>query len=717
MPIEPPTKVNISDESAEAIRMYASSAHNLLVNQFALRANLEKIDMDYMRESDFTLTQWRNRIASRIGDKTRIENVTVPIIMPQVENALSYMQNVFLTGYPIFGVVSDPASSDAALQLETVIAENAVTAGWKRQLTMFFRDGLKYNLHGIECEWLNKKVWTMQDDLTSPNGGKPKQTLWNGNWLKRMDLYNTFFDPRVHPSEIHSEGEFAGYIEIMSRTRMKKYMNDLYGQIDPVRITAALESLPGNDMTSSSGAPFSYYTPLINPFPIQERRNGQGMDWLAWAQAVPMGKLGVKYSNIYEVMKLYARIIPKDFGIKVPAENTPQVWKFVIINGKVVLYAERCSNIHNFIPIVFGQPIEDGLDYQTKSFAQNVQDMQDIASAMMNGYLAGLRRLVGDRVLYDPLRVKEKDINSTNPAAKIPVRPSAYGKPVGEAVYPFPYRGEPTDAFVQGSATIVNYSNLINGQNPAQQGQFVKGNKTREEYNDVMGHSNGRNQSMALMTECQVFVPLQEIIKLNVLQYMGDTVLFNRDKKQLVQVRAQDLRAAAAHFKLTDGVAPADLQMGGDEFQTVVQVIGSSQQIAAGYNLAPMFSYIMKEKGVDLQPFEKSQLQVMYEQQLAAWQQAAEEAAKKKAEFSTPMPQMPPALQQLLAQQQSNGGYPQSLSSTALEATTGTLPPGTLPTASPPGNIPISGNSQGYGNSVGTSNGQQPSKPVAGGGR
>ena len=696
--VESAIEVKIDAAAEEAVLLYSFAARNLLINQFSLRSNMEKVDQDYMREADMTEDQWRNRVASRVGDKQKMQNITVPIIMPQVEAALSYMQNVFLTGYPIFGVVADPQNSTSAMQMQAVIAENAITARWKRELTMFFRDGLKYNLHGIECEWLTKKVWTAETDVGYKNSAKPKETLWNGNSLKRMDLYNTFFDPRVHPSEIHSEGEFAGYIEVMSRVRMKKFMNDLYGKINPRQIVRALESTPGNNMSSPSGGPFSYYVPSINPFPLSNRKSAQGMDWLAWVQATPQTKTGIKYSNVYEVTKLYARIIPADFGFRVPAENTPQVWKFIIINGTVVLCAERCSNIHNFLPIVFGQPIEDGLDYQTKSFATNLTDLQDISSAQMNGYLAGQRRLVGDRVLYDPLRVKEKDINSRNPAAKIPVRPSAYGKPVQEAVYAFPYHGEPTEAFVSGSQVIAQYANLISGQNPAQLGQFVKGNKTREEYNDTMGHSNARNQSMAMTTEVQVFIPLQQIIKLNILQFMPDTVLFDPITKSNVQINQTDLRKASTHFKMTDGVAPADLQLSGDEFQTVMQVLGSSEAIAAGYNLAPMFSYMMKEKGLDLSPFEKPQLQIMYEQQQAAWQQAAEEAAKKKAEFNTPMPQIPPQLQQYLQQLQQAGGYPPSQASQALEATVGTLAPGTTPTASPPGNIPVpSANNYGSG--------------------
>lgn len=658
------TKFN--DEQNRAFITYAQSAHTLLLNQFSLRTQLEEIDRYYMREGDFTDAHVKARFANRRGDKKKFQDVTVPVVMPQVEAALGYLCNVFLTGYPTFGVAADPANEAAALQMETIIAENSVTAGWVRQLIMFFRDGLKYNWHGLELDWQQKTVYNIETDVTMPNNAKPKTSLWKGNVLKRLDPYNTFFDPRVHPAELHSEGEFAGYIEIMSRVRMKKYINDLFGSLDPKIAIQALESAPATAGMGATGSPFSYYMPIVNPFPTMNNSRAIGFDWMAWATNNAGGRDGIKYSNIYEKMVLYARIIPADFKLDVPEKNTPQIWKFVIINGQVVLFGERLSNAHNFLPIVCGQPIEDGLDFQTKSFATNVQDFQDLSSAMVNGYIASKRRLVGDRVIYNPAMIRKEDIESINPAAKIPLRPSAYGKAPAEAVYQFPYHDERTDSFLQGSKTILDMADLVNGQNPAQQGQFVKGNKTRHEYEDVMGHGNTRNQIMGLMTEHQIFVPIKEMIKLNILQFQPETTLFNRDKNQQVNIKPEDLRTAAIHFKISDGMSPADLQLSGDEFQTALQVLGSSPQIAGEYNLGPLFSYIMKMRGADLTPFEKPQDQVLYEQQMAQWQQMAEEYLKKGQEFKAPQPQIPASMQQ----QKPNQAAP-SPEASALEATQG----------------------------------------------
>lgn len=674
------TQINILPEQERQICIYAQKAHELLMNQFSLRNNLENIDRYYAREDDWTEEQVRARIANKVGDKKKLQNVTVPIVYPQVRAALGYLGNVFLTGYPLFGVSSDPATAPQALQMETIVAENAISSRWTRQLLMFFIDGLKYNLHGLELEWGQKTVYDIETNINSPNNARPKSRTWQGNVLKRMDLYNTFFDPRVHPAEIHEYGEYAGYIEMYSRIRLKQLCNDLFGKVAPATIIKALESGPSPGGMTGSGQPFSYYIPIINPYPIMNRQNILTFDWMAWAEAAnARTKDGIKYQNVFEVMKLYARILPADFGFDVPEKNTPQVWKFIIINGQVVLFAERQANAHNFIPMFFGQPLEDGLDFQTKSFASNVTDMQDVASAMWNGYLASKRRLVGDRVIYDPLRINAKDINSDNPAAKIPVRPSAYGRNVSEAVYQFPFHDEQTASLLEGSDLVVRFSNVINQQNPAAQGQFVKGNKTLHEYEDVMGHGNSNNQLMAISTEDQVFTPMKEAIKLNILQFQGEAVMFNRDKQQQVNIKPEELRKAAIHFKVSDGITPKEKQLSTDEFQTALQVIGSSPQVGSGFDMASLISYLFMEQGADLRPFQKSSLQMQYEQQVQSWQSVMMEALKAKelptkdqidalTKLLQTQPPMPPALQQELQQKQQGGGAP-SPTSDAAEAT------------------------------------------------
>lgn len=665
---------DLTDNQKMALVEVSRKAYAMLINQTSLRSSMEEIDRQYMREKNYTREQWEARISNWRGDASKIQDATIPIMMPQVESALAYMSNVFVTGYPMFPVNSDPSNQDEAKMLEAIITENSITAGYGRELIKFFRDGLKYNIHALECEWKQRNVYSIENDATRPNGAKTKKTLWNGNCLKRIDMYNAIFDPRVHPADMHTDGEFAGYIDLFGRARFKSYINDMAIQPKQADIDRALRS----SAVSSAGSynsPFGYYMPLINPFPMMNQASRGTFDWMAWVTDSIASKDG-NFPGMYEVAKLYFRLIPADLGIPAPDSRTPQVWKLIVVNRDVLLYAERQTNAHNMIPMIFGQPIEDGLDMQTKSFAQNVGDLQAIGSALANGYIATMRRNVSDRGLYNPMYVTSKNMASNDPAAKIPVLPAAYGKPLNEIYYPIPFNPGNAEAMLDGVGLVTQWADKVNGQNPAQQGQFVKGNKTQSEYDDVMGHGNGRNQLMALMTEGQVFVPIKEIMKLNILQFQQSGVIYNSKTQQSVTVDVTALREAAVQFKVSDGILPTDKIMSDDNWTTALQTIGSSQQINGAYDIGPMFSYVMSLKEVNLKPFEKSQLQLQYEQALNSWQQVAMNFAKQGQPFNIPQPQPSPQLLQELQLRQQNGGVlPGSdNSSKALSLTQGSTP-------------------------------------------
>jgi hypothetical protein len=264
---------------------------------------------------------------------------------------------------------------------------------------------------------------------------------------------------------------------------------------------------------------------------------------------------------------------------------------------------------------------------------------------MWNSTIAARRRAISDRGIYDPSRIAEHHINNENPAAKIPVRPAAYGKPVQEAYYPIPFRDDQSGIMMQESQQLMQFANVIAGQNPARQGQFVKGNKTLHEFQTVMSNANGRDQMTSMLLEAQVFVPLKEILKINILQYQGGVSLFNRDVQKEVAIDPIALRKAVLDFKISDGLTPSDKLVNADTLQVAMQVIGSSPQIAAGYNLAPMFSYFIKTQGGRIQEFEKSPEQLAYEQAMMQWKETVQmiaESLKGAENAAELMKQIPP---------------------------------------------------------------------------
>jgi len=618
---QPNTPMILPRKTQEALIQYHHQCYNLQAQNWNIRSKMQQIDLAYMREQDLTEEHQRAKVANRLGDSRKFQNVTVPVVMPMVEAAVTYQASVFLTGHPIFGVVSNPKTIDAAVQMETVIEDQSVRGGWTREFMLAFRDGFKYNLFALEVVWDRVVTAALETDLSfSTTQARPKEVIWEGNAIRRRDPYNLVFDTRVHPTEVYTKGEYAGYTEVMSRVELKSFINRLPDKMVD-NIVPAFESGLGFSGITTAQSYGGYYIPQINPEALINQDPRRSTNWLAWAGITGQDNK-IKYKDMYEITTLYAKIIPSDFGLRVPAPNTPQIWKLIYINHSVLIYAERQTNAHGFLPILLGQPLEDGLGFQTKSLATNVQPIQDLTSALWNSNIAARRRAISDRGIYDPSRISEAHINSDNPAAKIPVRPAAYGKPVQEAYYPIPFRDEQSQLVMQDTQALLQMGNVISGQNPVRQGQFVKGNKTLHEFQSVMSNANGRDQIVSILLESQIFTPVKEILKINILQYQGGVSLFNRELQREVTIDPIALRKAVLDFKISDGLTPSDKLINADTLQVAMQVIGSSPEIAAGYNLAPMFSYFIKTQGGHIQEFEKSPEQMAYEQALAQWQNA-----------------------------------------------------------------------------------------------
>lgn len=635
---------NIPKLAQEGLVQYHRTVSTLVERQWRIKHNLRNIDLAYLREQDLTNENIRAKIANRYGDADKLQNITVPIIKPQVKAAVSYQAAVFLTDYPLFGVIADPMYQDAAMQLQAVIEENSIRGSWARELLLFFQDGFKYNLSALEVTWARVATAAIETDISYKGGveGKPKQIIWQGNVIKRWDPYNTFFDSRCELYDIPAKGEFAGHTMLMSRTALKSFIASLdvkiLENIIPAFESPSLLNIAGS-MEGAYGA--SYYLPQLNSDALLDTDSINSVDWMGWVGMGSQNRKGaqqINYRGLYEVSIEYVRIIPSDFNLRVPAPNTPQVWKIIIVNHSVVIYAERQTNAHEKIPVFFGCPAEDGLGYQTKSLAQDAEPFQQVTSALMNSVIASRRRAITDRVIYDPSRISEAHMNSSNPSAKIPVRPSAYGKPVAESVYQFPFRDDQAGTALQEIQALVQFGNVLNGQNQARQGQFVKGNKTDGQWESTMQNATSSDQMTALLYESQVFTPLKEVLKINMLQYQTAGTIYSPSQQKDVQVDPLVLRQAVLNFKVTDGHLPKEKVMSKDSLQIAMQVIGSSETLAAGYNIAPMFSYVMKTENVNLAPFEKTQPQVAYESAVQQWRMLAEMAIQKQAPFNTPMP-------------------------------------------------------------------------------
>lgn len=600
MATSPTTAMPIDATAQAGVISYLNSAQSLYGTSYNIRSQLMQRDFAYYRENDLSTEELRAKAANQTGDKKKMRNVVVPVVMPQVESQLAALTDVFLTGYPIFGTVAPPGNEDAMASFDATIADNSTRGGWVAELMQCMRDGLKYDLGAVEVVWEKKNIFSITTpELANMTEGTKTEELYQGNFIKRLDPYNLILDTRVSPDKNHIDGEYGGYTECISRITLKRRFDNL-AKVNNKLTMNFKEAFESGSATVTNGAQDAgYFIPTINPdalLPVAQRTEH---DWMQWSGLASIRSNNtIAYHNSYEYTTLYARILPSDFGMRVPNTGTPQIWKFIVINRSVVVYAERQTNAHDYLPIVVCKPTNDGMAWQSKSFAENAVPYQDLSSALMNSAMASQRRKVYDRLFYDPTRIRKQDIENVDPVARIPVKNSQFGKGFEGAVSAVPYHDEGVAEVIQMSQSIVSMAEIAVGQNRVQQGQFQKGNKTRREFDTVMSNASSRQKMSAVALEYSFYVPIKEILKSNMLQYQPPTTLMNPTDNSKIDVDPSKWRTAMITFTLSDGLMSSEKLASLDVAGTVIQAATQIPMVSQQYDVMGIIEHTWDLQGI-----------------------------------------------------------------------------------------------------------------------
>jgi hypothetical protein len=556
-------------------------------------------DRAYQRQLNTTKEHIAAVRANMRGDARKIQDMTVPIVMPQIESAVAHQAAVFLTSYPIFGVISSPKLMDGAMQFETAIGDQSLRYGWARQLIQVFRNGFKYNFGPCAVTWKKtplKAVITSTDPNSRAGQAALQDYAYGGNCFESLDPYNCFMDMTVAPANMHTDGEFFGWNKIMSRVKLKQLMATL----DPGKTTEATEAYQSAFAGSSTdtGYGLNYHNPEINQYLNLGSNLMPGeTNWGAWMGLSSNTKSKINYKDHYLVTHFYCRACPSDFGA---IGNQVKIYHGIIVNWSKVVFVEELNTGHDVLPVLIMQPYEDGLGYQTQSMLDNVLPFQDMSSSLWNISLESKRRMIFDRLIYNPRLIDKKDIDPVSSTARIPLRNANLardGNVMANAIYQIPYRDDNSASNLQMSEMVSGMADQASGQNKVDRGQFQKGNKTKGEFDTTMSNSNSRQELASLTIEQQFMTPAKEIVKSNTLQFQSAGQILNRESKEVVDVDPVALRKSMLEFKMTDGMLPADKMLNAEVLTVFLQTGQAIPGIAAEYDIMGMFLYWAKLKG------------------------------------------------------------------------------------------------------------------------
>jgi len=601
----PPQAPQLQPKAKAEVKIDKTAQQNILSYSRALltehRKNSEElinkmtaIDQAYAR---YKATGEDSTLECDIFEK---DDITPPIVVSQVDSVVAYLAEVFLSGTPLFPVVSNPSKRKWAEQLETLFDDHARIGGYTRQFLIWLRDCTKYNYGAIECSWKSINQFSVLSDFTEKgvNGRSVKKDKKFFNAIKRLDPYNVVRDPDVAPGDVASSGDYAGYVENLSYIKMKSMLLKMGAEGTVLNFNECLNTENKNTAVYTSN---NYRQPPQISDYIQARKKDSTVDWEAYMTGGGTSRQNKSSGKRFEVFTFYARIIPSEMSISVPQKGTPQIWKFVTVNDKYVVFAERIVSAYDYLPIFFGQPLEDGLDYQTQSIAEGEIPFQEGAAKLYNIRFSAARRAVADRALYLPELIKSSDANAKVASAKIPVNiPAMSNKKLDDAYKQIPFDMRGTETTMSDAREMVAFSQQLHGINNAKQGQFQKGNKSVTEWNDTMGASDGRSRLYALCLEAQVFAPMKDFMVLNIYQYGDNVTIVSQRNGETVDINIDELRKQVLAFRVADGYTPKSKMASTDAITAGMNMIGTSPllQQSLGQMLPQMFAHFMQLMGV-----------------------------------------------------------------------------------------------------------------------
>jgi hypothetical protein len=359
------------------------------------------------------------------------------------------------------------------------------------------------------------------------------------------------------------------------------------------------------DKCKSSGNTTVFHYPTITPHtPKQDSRGMSALFEGVNNYTPPAAKFkNIHPSELYEVTYMYARVVPSMLNLPVAdGYNSVGIFKFMLV-GDTPILCERVTNAHNYFNILLCQVREDGIQEQTKSIAEQIIPLQNLATKLFDYRIGSASRSLGSRLAYLEGAVSEKDVRSNDPGRAIRVTPNPLVKDVRGAIQEIPYSDSSQQVIFQDIAQVRAMASEINRLNRPQQGQFQKGNKTLGEFKEVMNNANAELRVMGLLVENALMIPLKTIIKSNIQQFQSPEEL-KTASGETVSIVPEVLRAASIEFKLADGLTVKEDIVDTQSLKEMFMTAMADPEIRSRYDIVGMFTYIMETQGAKIKQFE-----------------------------------------------------------------------------------------------------------------
>lgn len=551
---------------------------------------------------------------NRMGRPPSPTKMNLPLAYAQMDDYVTYAMSLFAPEMNIFVATSAADKQSVAEGLTREIGKHGQTLGYYRQFCKFLINAVKYNLGAISVNWekCEGKVFTSSQGQ-GPNGQPGATTgqvvaqdgtVWEGNYLKSLDMYNFLFDTSVHPCDLPLKGEFYADIELKTPFQIRRMARQkiLFGIERYINTYAPI--------ANTNNATF-YRTP-----PVLHEGLIEGGQTTNWQQVLSAGGPAQSSQLGIELVWYTTWIVPSDFGLS--SSDELELWRIAMANGLYITAAYQIEVSHGQLPVACGAPIEDDLWNNQRSYAEMLLPLQHFASFLLNSHVSATRKAIYGITVYDKNAFPGMDLDAEDLiGARIPMKSTSTGMTIDQMFRHYNEAPE-TDQNVEMISKIVDIMQKIMPTNQAQQVADLE-RATEYQAAATVQASSRRNLKITRILNDQAITPIKFQMMYNI--YQNVTVIkYTGSDGTVQQITPSDLVDAEIEFDVGTGLKGLDRLMQISIFKDLMgylfQVKGMDQQV----DLLGLLSYVCQIAGfeTDLSRFRIQTPQAAQQAQAAA---------------------------------------------------------------------------------------------------
>lgn len=567
-----------------------------------LRQGAERRDaeLDRLVRIDKNVAGWmklseedRKRLHKK--DETGLPQATLinlPLSFVHLDDMMTYFAQTFSPTRGMFYHTGKPEEVGSAAQIVTIMNNHAIYAGYYRELLQGVYSLLKYNTGGFQVYWSQDQG----PDLAIDADGKKSlvtKLRWQGNRMESIDKYNFLYDPHVHPTKIHCDGEFAATIKMKSYFWLQNAAaNGAYYNCEDA-LTGATDS-----------AITKYYRnpPQEAMMDQDQSTGGTRTDWRSILGGYRSGSM----QGGFELAEIHIKLDPTDFGLvggtaaQQNARSRYEMWRFTVLNDKYIIDATYMNNVHGYLPFFLGVLNDDLMGTSQKSNAEILQPLQDFASFLLNTHILGNRKNLWGHTYYDPSMFDLKSIPEGEVAARVPMKPEAQGRDIRTGL------STPSNAIdtKQTMGDLSGVIDIINQFFPTQSLPSQIANIDRavdSQVAAVQQGANRRQQKSARLLDDSVFRNVRYAMYYNLIQYQpdGEDIQDFYSGKQ-VTIDLGALKNTDLPFIIGQGLKAIDRQAAAHALQQIIFALIQAPQAAQRIDLLGLMDYWTSMIDIDL---------------------------------------------------------------------------------------------------------------------